>query len=129
MNLYSRYFMGLAAILMALAVLLGALGAHWLPGWIPPARLSAWHTGVQYHFHHALGLFAVGFVATHKPESRNARIAGFLLVAGVALFSGSLYAYALSGEKWTASFAPAGGLAMIAGWILLAIALLRHPHR
>lgn len=122
---HTRIFLALAAVLMAMAVALGAIGSHALASWVPADRLAIWHTAVEYHFYHALGLFAVGFVCQLLPNSKRARYSGYTLAAGVFLFSGSLYAFALSGAKWLTALAPAGGLALIAGWALLAAALFR----
>lgn len=121
---HTRIFLALAAVLMAVAVAMGAIGSHALASRLPADRLAIWHTAVDYHIYHALGLFAVGSVCQRLPDSRYARYAGYTLAAGVSLFSGSLYAFALSGARWLTAFAPAGGLALIAGWILLAVALL-----
>ena len=120
----ARSFLAMGAMFSALAVAFGAIGTHALASRVPADRLAIWQTAVQYHIYHALGLFVVGFVCQIMPNSMKTRIAGYAIVAGILLFSGSLYAYALYGEKWLTTFAPIGGLSLIAGWILLAIALL-----
>ncbi len=125
MSSYTRVLLALAALLMAVAVSLGAIGSHALRSALPHERLAIWHTAVEYHFYHALGLFAVGLISRHLPESKLIQWSGWLLAVGVLLFSGSLYAYALSGEKWLTSLTPAGGIALIAGWLLLAATLAR----
>ena len=121
----TRIFMSLAAVLMAMAVALGAIGSHALASRVPADRLAIWNTAVEYHFFNALGLFAVGFVCQFLPDSKWARYSGYQLAAGIILFSGSLYAYVLSSARWITALAPAGGLVLIAGWVLLAAALLR----
>ncbi|MCP4871404.1 MAG: DUF423 domain-containing protein [Proteobacteria bacterium] len=98
----------------ALAVLLGAFGAHGLKAVVDdPALLSAWKTGAQYHLVHSLALLAT---AAHP---RQPRAAGWLFAVGVVLFSGSLYAIAL-GVQGVGVITPLGGLALTAGWVSLA---------
>jgi uncharacterized membrane protein YgdD (TMEM256/DUF423 family) len=113
---------GAAALL---AVALGAFGAHALKSRLAPEMLSVWHTGIEYHVFHALGLLAVGIVAIHLPDSVLLRWSGWTMLAGIVLFSGSLYALALSGERWLGAVTPLGGLAFIAAWILFVAAVLK----
>ena len=82
--------------------------------------LAIWHTAVQYHAWHALGLLAVGFL---EPSTWS-RAAGVLLLAGIALFSGSLYALALGAPRSLGMVTPFGGLAFIAGWVCFALAVI-----
>jgi len=111
---------------MALAaVALGAFGAHALRSRLSAEMLAAWHTGVEYHIYHALGLLAVGFVATQLPDSALLKWSGWLMLAGILLFSGSLYALALSGERWPGAITPVGGIAFLAAWALFVVAVLR----
>lgn len=116
------------ATLLALAVAIGAFGAHALRD-----RLDAYATGIYeravfYHFVHALGLLAVGLgVATHTVVASTALLAGWLLLAGTIIFSGSLYALALSGVRALGAITPLGGAAFIAGWIAFAIAVANAP--
>ena len=120
-----RTFGALGALFGLLAVALGAFGAHALKSRIPPEMLSVWHTGVEYHVFHALGLLAVGIVAIHLPGSATLKWSGWLMLAGIALFSGSLYLLALSGERWPGAVTPVGGLAFLASWALFVAAVLR----
>jgi len=113
---------GLAALA---AVALGAFGAHALKGRLTPEMLAVWHTAVEYHVFHALGLLAVGLVATQLSESALLKWSGWLMLAGLVLFSGSLYALALTGVRWLGAVTPAGGTAFLAAWALLVIAILR----
>ncbi len=108
----------------ALAVILGAFGAHVLKARITPELLSAFQTGAQYHFYHALGLFAVAFVSTQVPDSGLPKWSGWLMQAGIVLFSGSLYAMAAGGPRWLGAITPLGGVAFIAAWLVLAAALI-----
>ena len=94
------------------------------------ARLSAdllavWNTGVQYHLWHALGMILVGLAAAVIPDGPWMRAAGLLLLAGIVLFSGGLYALALGAPKWLGALAPVGGTAFILGWLAFVVAALR----
>jgi uncharacterized membrane protein YgdD (TMEM256/DUF423 family) len=120
-----KTFMLLGSLLAALAVMLGAFGAHGLKTRLTPELLVTFETGVRYHFYHALGLFAVALAASLLPDSVALRWAGYLLVAGIVLFSGSLYALSLTGVRGLGIITPFGGLAFIAGWLLLALAVAR----
>jgi uncharacterized membrane protein YgdD (TMEM256/DUF423 family) len=109
------------AILLALAVIIGAFGAHALQGRLDAYLKGVYETGVMYHFFHALGLLVVSFLPRigALSESRAGWVCG-LLLAGVVLFSGSLYALAISGVRLLGAVTPFGGLAFVAAWILLA---------
>jgi uncharacterized membrane protein YgdD (TMEM256/DUF423 family) len=106
-------------------VALGAFGAHALKTRLSPEMLAVWHTGIEYHVLHALGLLAVGIVAIQLPGSALLRWSGRLMLAGIVLFSGSLYALALTGERWLGALTPIGGLAFLAAWALFVAAVLR----
>jgi len=105
------------ALLAALAVALGAFGAHALKERLGGDQLAWWHTGVQYHGAHALALVLLGLSAAN---GRAKPLAGWLMVAGIALFSGSLYALALGAPRWLGAITPLGGIAFIAGWVAFA---------
>jgi uncharacterized membrane protein YgdD (TMEM256/DUF423 family) len=104
----------------ASAVAFGAFGAHALRGTLDAAGLAVWHTGVEYHFWHALALFAA---VLGLPAGRTRRATLLLFGAGIVLFSGSLYALALGAPRWTGVITPLGGVAFIAGWIAAALSL------
>jgi len=87
--------------------------------------LAVWNTGVQYHLWHALGMMLVGLSAAIVPDGPWLRASGLLLLAGVALFSGSLYALALGAPKWLGAVTPLGGTAFILGWLAFAVAAVR----
>jgi len=122
----ARIFLAAGAITAFIAVALGAFGAHALSTRLAPDRLAVWHTAVEYHFWHALGLLAVGSAAMRLPDSRLLKSSGWAMLAGIVLFSGGLYAFALSGERWAAMGAPAGGIAFLAAWALFAAAILKN---
>src|SRR5262245_11108532 len=105
-----RTFLGLGATLAGLAVAAGAFGAHGLRGRLSPDMLAVFETAVRYQMYHALGLFVVAWAAARWPDG-GAPVAGWLFVAGVVVFSGSLYVLALGGARWLGAITPLGGLA------------------
>lgn len=113
----------IGAVFLALAVSIGAFGAHALR-----ERLDAYATGIYeravfYHFIHAFGLVAIGIaIDTHAAAASTASVAAWLLLAGIVVFSGSLYALALSGIRKLGAITPIGGLAFVAGWVTFAFA-------
>ena len=112
------------AILMALAVAFGAFGAHGLRNRLDAYSMSVYEKGVFYHFVHALGILLVYLLARTGAisEAGQAR-AGWLLFIGIILFSGSLYALAISGIRMLGAITPVGGVAFIVGWVVLAYEL------
>jgi uncharacterized membrane protein YgdD (TMEM256/DUF423 family) len=119
----AKLFLLLGSTSALLAVLLGAFGAHALKNKISTDMLAIFQTGVQYHFYHALGLLAVGLVATQMPESAALKYSGWLMFAGILIFSGSLYLLSITGTRWLGAVTPIGGVAFIAAWALLAYAI------
>ena len=115
----------LAAALLFVAVGLGAFGAHALKAKLAPDLMAVYQTAVQYHFWHALGLLAVSILLLHKPESGALVAAAWLLVVGILLFSGSLYALALTGARGLGAATPIGGVAFLAAWAAVAWAAWR----
>ena len=113
------------ALNAALAVIMGAFGAHSLKARVDAALLETWATASLYHFHHALGLLLVGILARQFSGSGFVA-AGWTLFAGMLIFSGSLYLLVLSGQRWLGAVTPIGGTAMIVGWLMLVWALWRH---
>ncbi len=103
----------------AVTVALGALGAHALETRVEPPQLAIWLTAVHYQGLHALALVAFGLLRERRP---GGGAAGWLLLAGSLLFSGSLYLYVLDGPKWLVALTPIGGVTFIVGWIALALA-------
>lgn len=108
----------LASINLAIAVSLGAFGAHGLKSIASTEQLAWWQTGTMYFFFHALGLLMVSILIKHFSYSHTP---AYLLQAGIIIFSGSLYAMALGAPRWLGAITPIGGLLMISGWITLAI--------
>jgi uncharacterized membrane protein YgdD (TMEM256/DUF423 family) len=117
------------AILLTLAVMLGAFGAHALRGYLDAYSMGIWEKAVFYHFIHALGLLMAGMMsAAGTISAKSASRVSALLFAGILLFSGSLYALAISGQRYLGAVTPFGGIAFIAAWLWLAIELFRR-HR
>lgn len=114
-----------AALSAAGAVGLGAYGAHGLA--VDQSLVDIWQTAVAYQMWHALGAFAVAWLAIRRAgkTGRIARIAGWIMLAGSLAFSASLYGFVVNGIVPVPGLAPAGGVAMITGWILVAYAALR----
>jgi uncharacterized membrane protein YgdD (TMEM256/DUF423 family) len=111
-----RLFAALGAVSALLAVAAGAFGAHALRARLTPELLAAFETGARYQMYHALALL---LIARSGPVPLI-RVAGWLFVAGTVLFSGSLYLLALTGARGLGAVTPLGGLAFIAGWLVLA---------
>ncbi len=120
----------LAAIFGGLSVALGAFGAHGLrakvlDGSLEPRMLEVWQTAASYQMYHALALLCVTWLLTQKPELTSAHIAGWAFIAGIAIFSGSLYTMVFTGIKWLGAITPIGGVAFLIGWGALAFSLLQ----
>ena len=118
-----KIIIAIAAFLLALAVAAGAFGAHALKNILSPERLETWQTAVQYHAWHALGLVLIALVGTQFQIVVT--WPATLILAGILIFSGSLYVLCLSGIGWLGAITPIGGVAFIAGWILFGIKILK----
>ena len=121
-----RLFFGLGCVSAAIAVGLGAFGAHGLRHRIVPDMLVVFEVGVRYQMYHALALLGVALAYGRWPSTAIAA-AGWLFVMGTLVFSGTLYLLALTGHRWLGAITPLGGVALIAGWLLLAWRLLARP--
>ena len=119
-----RLFFALGAGSAFVAVAAGAFGAHALKARLTPDMLGIFEIGVRYQMYHALGLIACAWAVTKWPGSLVAA-SGWLFVAGTVIFSGTLYALALTGVRWLGAVTPLGGLAFLAGWLCLAAAALK----
>ena len=114
-----RVFVALGALAGFIGVALGAFAAHGLKSRLDAGMLAVFETGVRYQMYHALALLAVGWACTRWPGTWT-NASGWLFVAGIVVFSGSLYVLALSGVRWLGAITPLGGLAFLAGWLCLA---------
>ena len=119
-----RLWLILGAASAFLSVAAGAFGAHALRTRLPPDLQTIFETGARYHMYHSLGLIAVGLLAHLRP-SPLLNGAGWAMVAGIVLFSGSLYALALSGIRVLGAITPLGGVGFLVGWVLFALAAWR----
>jgi uncharacterized membrane protein YgdD (TMEM256/DUF423 family) len=120
-----RLFLALAANFGALGVALGAFGAHALRDRLGPDMLAIFETGVRYQVYHAFALVAVFAALLKWPASSLLAASGWLFVAGIIIFSGSLYILALSGVRTWGAVTPLGGVALIAGWTCLLVVAVR----
>jgi len=119
-----RTFATLGSIFAALAVVLGAFGAHALRATLSASDLATFEIGVRYQMYHAVGLFVVAW-ATTQWSAATVTWAGWAFVVGILVFSGSLYVLVLSGQRWLGAITPIGGVAFILGWALLAWTVAR----
>lgn len=121
----ARWFLLLGAANAALAILLGAFGAHSLKTHLAVDMMAVYQTGLQYHLFHALGLLAAGFALKQIGDSAWLRWSGWLMLAGIVIFSGSLYILSVTGWKWLGAVTPLGGIAFMAAWVLFAVAVMK----
>ena len=119
-----RTFFVLGAASGFLAVAIGAFAAHGLKGKLPVDLFEVFEVGARYHMYHALALLGVAWAATRWPGAPTTW-AGWLFVAGIVLFSGSLYALALTGIRSLGAITPLGGVCFLAGWVALGWAAWR----
>lgn len=116
-------WIAIAAINLAIAVALGAFGAHGIKSMVNAQQLEWWHTATLYLFIHALGLLLVGLLIR---LSITTQTTAWLLQAGMIVFAGSLFAMTLGAPRWFGAITPIGGVLMIAGWAWLAVTAFRH---
>ncbi len=121
-----RLFVTLGAVSGFVAVGAGAFGAHALRARLAPDLLTVFETAARYQMYHALALIAAAWVVSRSPGGLAAW-AGWLFVGGTIVFSGSLYALALTGIRWLGAITPLGGACYLAGWLCLALAAARAP--
>lgn len=120
-----RTFLLIGALAGVVGVALGAFGAHGLRARLTPDMLAVFETGVRYHMYHALAILGVASVAERLQASRLVLASGWLFLAGIILFSGSLYLLAVTGVRVLGAITPFGGVAFLLGWGCLALAALR----
>jgi uncharacterized membrane protein YgdD (TMEM256/DUF423 family) len=125
MSFTPKLFLTLGGFAALLAVMLGAFGAHALQKLLTADMMTIFETAVQYHFYHALGLLAVGLLTLHLPTSLWLRWSGWLMLIGIVVFSGSLYALTLTGQRWLGAITPIGGTAFIAAWLVMLIGVYK----
>lgn len=119
-------WIGIAAINLAIAVALGAFGAHGIKSMVGAQQLEWWHTATLYLFIHALGLLLVGLLIRLNIATQTT---AWLLQIGIIIFAGSLFAMTLGAPRWFGAITPIGGVLMIAGWSWLAVTAFRLGHQ
>jgi uncharacterized membrane protein YgdD (TMEM256/DUF423 family) len=119
-----KLFVVLGAVFGALSVAAGAFGAHALRSQLEPRMLETFETAARYQMYHALALFAAAWV-WQQTQATSAQVAGWAFMAGILLFSGSLYAMVFTGIRAFGAITPVGGVAFIVGWAALAIAAMK----
>lgn len=124
------FFIIAGAVNAAIAVAFGAFGAHALKEKLSEHYLAVWETAVQYQMFHAIGLLVIGILMSSSLFGASTQLtwAGYLLLAGIIIFSGSLYILSLSGIGILGAITPIGGVAFIAGWIMLIIAAVKYTN-
>ena len=116
-------WMVIGAVMLALAVILGAFGAHGLKAMLTASQMAVYQTAVQYHFYHGVGVILVGLIMYMVADLRAIEWVARCLFMGVILFSGSLYGLTLTEIRWLGVITPLGGVLFIVGWLILAVSL------
>jgi uncharacterized membrane protein YgdD (TMEM256/DUF423 family) len=116
--------MGIAGLLLATGIVVGALAAHALQKVLEPRQLESLHTAVNYQLFNALGLLAIGMLMRDDPGS-SLRVVSLLLIAGIVCFSGGIYAMLAGAPRLLGLVTPVGGVLLIGAWLTFAVAMLR----
>ena len=120
-----KLFILIASISGAISVMIGAFGAHGLRKFLETnGRLDTFETAVKYQFYHSIALFLLGLLL-FQWQNKFFVMSGWAYLAGIIIFSGTLYLLCLTGQKWLGAITPIGGLFLIAGWILIAIGVIK----
>ncbi len=123
-----RWLIALGSLLAGSAIGLAALAAHWLNARVTAPLLASFNIGVEYQLIHAIGLIVLGDLIHRHPTNGVLKLGAGSLCLGIVLFCGSLYIKAIAGYTPAGKLAPIGGLALIAGWVLIAIGMLKSRH-
>lgn len=121
----AKFYLLLGSINALLVILIGAFGAHDLKEKLTVENMAIFQTAVQYHFYHAIGLILVGLIAWHIPSSPYPRWSAWLMIMGIVLFSGSLYALSITDIRWLGMISPVGGIAFILAWLMLTVGIMK----
>lgn len=125
LNKNVKLFLTISSIMMALAISIGAFGAHGLKAIVDESMMKIYNTGVEYHFYNTLGLFAASFIMYLKPNSKKVLVAAWLIFVGMIIFSFSLYLLVVLDIPILGAITPIGGTLLIVAWILLAISIYK----
>lgn len=123
----SNVFIGLGAFSAFISVAAGAFGAHALKEVLDADMLAVYHTAVDYQFFHSIGLIVIGTLHRISPR-RSHSIAAWTMLAGIIIFSGSLYVLSTTGIKWLGMITPIGGVCFLAAWLIVALSYLSRDH-
>ncbi|WNS77677.1 DUF423 domain-containing protein [Bacillus sp. DTU_2020_1000418_1_SI_GHA_SEK_038] len=121
-----KLFIILGALNAFLSVALGAFGAHGLEKMVEPKYLEIWKTGVQYQMFHATGLLVIGVLLGKMPANALLSWSGWMMLIGIVLFSGSLYALTVTQISILGAITPLGGVSFLAAWVLLIVAAVKY---
>jgi uncharacterized membrane protein YgdD (TMEM256/DUF423 family) len=124
------FFIIAGAVNAFIAVAFGAFGAHALKEKLSEKYLAIWETAVQYQMYHAIGLIVIGILMSTNIIGNVSQLswAGYLMLAGIVIFSGSLYVLSLSGIGVLGAITPIGGVAFLSAWVLVIIAVVKHTN-
>ncbi len=125
LNKNVRFFLTISSIMMAMAIAIGAFGAHGLKTIVDDSMMKIYNTGVEYHFYNTLGLFAASFIMYLKPDSKKVIVASWLILVGMIIFSFSLYFLVILNIPVLGAITPIGGSLLIIAWVLLAISIYK----
>jgi uncharacterized membrane protein YgdD (TMEM256/DUF423 family) len=125
LNKNSKKFLAIATFLMAINIAIGAFGAHGLKAHVAEALLDIYHTGVEYQFYNTLGLFALALIMNFKINQKKLVVSSYLLLAGMLIFSFSLYLLVLLKLPILGAITPIGGTLMIVSWLIATYSILK----
>ncbi len=125
-NKNAKKFLSIASFMMALAIGIGAFGAHVLKPIVSSSLLVIFNTAIEYHFYNTLGLFAASFIIYVKPDSKKAVVAAWLILAGMLIFSFSLYLLVILNMPILGAITPIGGTLLIVAWLMLASVIYKN---
>lgn len=125
----AKIYLMIAALSGFFAVALGAFGAHGLKARLSDDMMLIYQTAVQYHFYHTFALLGAALLLLYYPQAGAFKWSAGFMVAGVLVFSGSLYLLTFTGLRWLGAVTPFGGLAFLAGWAVMAVGVYQHMGR
>jgi len=121
----AKRFIFIGSLSAAIAVIFGAFGAHYVRSQISHEMLAVYQTGVQYHMYHSLALIAIGLIIKNIKPSALLQLAGWVMLFGMVMFSGSLYVLSITQIRWLGFITPIGGTAFVVAWVMTAIGVIK----